>query len=444
MLKLGILLFLFLIQVVCGSEVHSPPRLVTRLIHFDSIQSPFYNPKYINDDLAEIDLHGSSWHVFLHSSQHFGTMSTPVYPLRKSAFLVHLKVGQHKDDQYLFLDTGSSLLWIHCRPDSLNARNPVYDSKKSSTYQAEDCRTSAFCDAYNFKCDIFHRCRYIQSYADGIKSKGHLARETFVFGGTSGSLFGKNEVVLHGIVFGCSNATRLRSDGVLGFGNSTHSLLAQTSSSRFSYCLGDINDLGYKYNILIIGNPMKERLTHEITLIVDGKYYIDITAIQIGRVILDIETDILKRNRYEHTGGMAVDTGSTLSFFPEVVYYPFAAAIRKLIDDLSLDRYYHDSAMLCYNGNFRRDLAEFPIVRFWLGKISYMEFRTGHLFQQMRDEIFCLAFKPSEDVNENFDFGIMGILLQQGYYISYNLQASTFSFESMDCSAFDNDIHDEL
>ncbi|XP_073305780.1 aspartic proteinase nepenthesin-1-like [Primulina huaijiensis] len=296
-------------------------------------------------------------------------MSAPAYPLHTSGFLVHVKVGQHRDDQYFYLDKGSSLLWIHCLPDSLNAKNPVYDSRNSSTYKAKDC-TSHFCDAYYLKCDMFHRCQYDQRYAKGMKTKGHLAQETFVFGGIDSSLFGKDEVILNGIVFGCSNATQLLSDGILGFCYNTYSLLDQNSSTKFSYCLGDIIDTCHDYSRLIIDKPIKEHLTHEIPLIVDGKYYVDMIAIQIGHVILDIEIGILKRNTTEHKGGMAVDTVSTFSFFPEVVYNLFVVAIKKLIDDLSLDRYYHKPSMLCYKGSFRRDLTEFLIVRLWFGKKS--------------------------------------------------------------------------
>ncbi|KZV15172.1 hypothetical protein F511_30218 [Dorcoceras hygrometricum] len=202
--------------------------------------------------------------------------------------------------------------------------------------------------------------------------------------------------------------------------------------------------MSYNYNQLIIGNPIKTPLTREIPMVVYGRYLVDITDIEIGGVILEVDTNTLKRNVHEHTGGLAVDSGTTYTYFPQVVHSTFVAAIKNPIDHSSLDRSYRYPGMLCYNGLFRRDLRRFPLVRFWFGKLAYMEFRTNSLFQQLKDEVFCLAFMPSDDDNKNFDFGLLGIMMQQGYYISYNLEASTLSFETMDCSAIEEDIHDEL
>ncbi|XP_073123319.1 aspartyl protease UND-like [Henckelia pumila] len=438
LLKFEVLLFLYLIPVVFAGEVRFPPRLVTRLIHFNSIQSPYY-PKHINESVAEIDLHVLLSRVF------HGTMSAPVSPMKTSGFLVHLKVGKERVDQYLFLDTGSTNLWIHCKPPEIHGMNPMYDSRKSSTYRAEHCLTSDFCHGFGYKCDRSLRCEYVLRYGNGFQSKGHLARETFVFQGTGGSLFGRDEVILDNILFGCSKETTLDSDGILGLGNSKYSLLAQTYSSRFSYCLGYL-DLSYDHNRLIIGNPIKTGLIHEIPLIVDRHYYIDITAIEIGGAILDVDVNILKRNVEKSSSGMIIDTGSTISYFPRLVFTPFATALKDLIDRRSLRRYPDDRSRLCYERRFRKELAGFPLVRFWFGIFAYMEFGIGSLFSQLTDGHFCLAFQAIEEVDKYMDFGILGILLQQGYYISYNLQASapTLSFEKMDCSALEYDIHDEL
>ncbi|KZV15169.1 histidine--tRNA ligase [Dorcoceras hygrometricum] len=68
-------------------------------------------------------------------------------------------------------------------------------------------------------------------YGDGTKSKRHMGRETFVFGGTCGSRSGICEINLNVVLFCCSNATILLADGMLGLGYIKYSLLAQTSSS---------------------------------------------------------------------------------------------------------------------------------------------------------------------------------------------------------------------
>ncbi|KAL6503262.1 hypothetical protein OROHE_023891 [Orobanche hederae] len=150
-------------------------------------------------------------------------------------------------------------------------------------------------------------CPYEVLYgADGF-SQGHLARETFKFE--------RSNETLKGVVFGCAKRTNLFMNGVLGLGKLPLSLVSQYSSARFSYRIGNISDSSYAYNILVIGNEI-ELWGDQTPLIIEDKYYITLVGIMIGETSLEFDPQIFRRNSSEYTGGMVIDTGSTLSFIP--------------------------------------------------------------------------------------------------------------------------------
>ncbi|KZV15168.1 Eukaryotic aspartyl protease family protein, partial [Dorcoceras hygrometricum] len=153
--------------------------------------------------------------------------------------------------------------------------SPVYDSRKSSTYRAEDCITSDLCDAYFNNCGFPTNANIVcftetNHLRRRTKSNGHMDRDTFAFGGTCGSMC-RGEIILNDVLFGCSNATILLTYDILKLSYNKYSLLAQTSSPRFSYSLGDIKDVSYIYNQLIIENSNKTPLMHEIPMVVSGR-----------------------------------------------------------------------------------------------------------------------------------------------------------------------------
>ncbi|XP_073060082.1 aspartic proteinase CDR1-like [Primulina eburnea] len=422
----------------------NPQLIITRIFHHHSVHSPFYNAEHTLKDRADFDLIGSIARIssFIRYPKSRVSAST-----RKVGFFAYVRVGEIKLEQLLYLDTGSSLLWFNCQPCGLNVPEPIFDPKRSSTYTAEDCDLSDYCGGIGVRvwCDTRSRCSYGIKYGDGGYSAGHLAREMLVFGSTRNHLFGKREEVMEDVVVGCARQTSIYANGILGLGSGRVSLLKQRSFSKFSYCLGYYDDRSYPYNTLIIGHQAKQ-LRYGTPLIIQGKYYINLVRIRIGKTLLVTETSVLKRNPDTYSGGMVVDTGSSLSFLTQVEYRKFETGMINVVTS-SLVRSYSimvkNHTRLCYFGQMDRDLVKFPTVQFQFENDALLEVDERSLFQQVTVETFCLTFMPSESVTEN-DISILGNLMQQGYYIAYDLEKMMFSFQQMDCDEIDGYVHDEL
>ncbi|XP_073153580.1 aspartic proteinase CDR1-like [Henckelia pumila] len=422
------------------------PVLVTRLIHYHSIYSPFYNPNHTVKDRAEIDLIGSISHV----SSFIRYPKFRVSPSTRRGFFAYVRVGRKKLEQLLFMDTGSSLLWFNCLPCRLDIPEPIFDPKVSSTYKAEDCNLSDYCggidSTFGVSCDRRNRCAYSIHYGNNEYSMGHLATETLVIGSTSKQLFGKHEEVVEHVVVGCAKTTSIYTNGILGLGNTPSSLLKQRSYSKFSYCLGYYDDRSYPYHTLIIGDQAKQ-LPNGTPMIVQGKYYINLVSIRIGNSLLDIDPMIFKRNPDTYSGGMIVDSGSSYSVLPQVEYAKFEAGIKNVIGS-SLIRSYanmvQNHTKLCYFGDMYINLAKFPTVQFQFENDALLKVDERSLFTQVTDGEFCLAFLPSETMFNGYNYSVLGIRMQQGHYISYDLGKMMFSFQQMDCHEVDGYVHDEL
>ncbi|KAH6779487.1 hypothetical protein C2S52_010724 [Perilla frutescens var. hirtella] len=164
----------------------------------------------------------------------------------KHGFLASMEVGSESMDQVLYMDTGSSLLWIHCVPCKLHAPEPLFDPKKSASFEVEDCVTSNnICrQTGNVRLEYKKKGHYQYTFQYGKGySEGYLARETFKFVTST--------KVMEKIVFGCNKVSELNQvNGVLGLAANRLSLISQRKASRFSYCFGNISDPSNPYSFL--------------------------------------------------------------------------------------------------------------------------------------------------------------------------------------------------
>ncbi|KAL3615420.1 hypothetical protein CASFOL_041081 [Castilleja foliolosa] len=443
---------LFLILIIFFNSVLAKPdpspTLVTKLVHYLSFDSPFYdiiaNKSAI--EISYLDLkHSIARASYLTTSnKNNNTLfddNNVVIDTRLSAtppngFLAHIQVGSELLDQFVVMDTGSSLTWIHCEP--CGTRNsfyfeppkPVFDPRDSSTFRKENCSNLRFCD-YSITCDNKGTCTYRKSYADDVYSKGYLARDSIKFQGS--------EEILQQFGFGCSKATDLPYHGILGLSSYKTSIIYQMQASEFAYCLGNISDRGYAYNVLTIGDTID--VSRKTNLIVQDKYYVTLKAIKFDGVPLDINASIFKRNTYDYTGGMVVDTGTTYTYMPRVVVEKIE---EKIVDTIEYYSYLltpnntfkaHGYDMLCYDGLLTRDLyGWFPIVTLQFeGENADMDLTYENMFRHMNDQSFCSIVVPSKSEGLEFPFSILGNMMQQNFYISYDLEEMTFAFESIDC-----------
>ncbi|KAL0404645.1 UNVERIFIED_CONTAM: Aspartic proteinase nepenthesin-2 [Sesamum radiatum] len=285
------------------------------------------------------------------------------------------------------------------------------------------------------ECDIDYICQYHVQYGSEHYSIGHIATETIKFGRSKGTL--------RNILFGCAGSTNLYANGVLGLGASALSLITQLQYSKFSYCIGNISDRSYPYNTLVIGDRI-ELIGYQTPMIIEDKYYINLESIKIGNKLLNIDSEMFRR-KSDYNGGMVLDSGSTCSFISQVALDQFEGETIKIIDLLLVRNSsikYREYTRLCYNGVLTRDLTGFPTVQFQFQGDATMELTDENIFQQTYDGTFCLAILPSETLRTSIS--LLGNLMQQYFYIAYDLRDKKLSFQRMDCNIVDDYIHDEL
>nr|XP_009591343.3 aspartic proteinase nepenthesin-1-like [Nicotiana tomentosiformis] len=216
------------------------------------------------------------------------SVEVQIYPVYGTQFLIPLKIGTPPMPQILIMDTGSFLLWVHCgfTIGGEGSPAPLYQNADSSSY-VEDVVT--------------------------FQSKN------------------ESEETIKRLVFGCSSISRGvdRCSGVLGLGQRPVSLVSQQNYTGFSYCIGNISDVNYDSNVLVLGEkPIIEEISTPMFMVL-GKYYINLERISVGDKFLDIDPSILTRIDYQ--GGMIVDSGATSTYLPEIAFKKLKEEIKSVI-----------------------------------------------------------------------------------------------------------------
>ncbi|GER52597.1 eukaryotic aspartyl protease family protein [Striga asiatica] len=456
-----IISLLFSSILITFSQASNPEIILARLIHHQSTNSPLYDPNLSVEELAEISLRSS-----ISRGLYLTTNSTRWFKLEDiiepdftpaaiwDGFLVRMRVGSNGVDQFLFMDTGSSLIWINCVPSFADVPEPLFDPEASTTHQVENCTTTDICDASgpviilfpSLDCDI-NGCSYYVNYGSMHSSWGLLRRETFEFGKTSNDS-------LTNLVFGCSRKTNLFTNGVLGLGNLRLSLISQYNASRFSYCFGKISDRSYPHSTLVIGsnNIVHGSVFTTPLVIEDDKYYVNMEILMVGERLFKLDPLIFTRNTSEYSdGGVILDTSLSLSFMPFNVVIDIETVYTPLIESLGLTpntsiTYRNTVTRFCYNGVVTRDLTNgFPTMKFVFRGGVVMELEADSVFQQTHNGTFCLAILPSEHVL-GVTTTILGTLMQQNFNVVYDIEMNNVSFSKGDCQTVEDyyDVNDEL
>ncbi|WJX24059.1 hypothetical protein P8452_13214 [Trifolium repens] len=351
--------------------------------------------------------------------------------LTRRTILANISIGQPPVSQLLIMDTGGQIFWTMCTPctSCTKYRGQMFDPSKSSTY-SQSCRKP--CYVKGCKCDPF---TYSITYVDNSFSSGTIGSDTLVF--ETGD---EGITLLTNITFGCANDIIYGPDpgynGVLGLGfnNDELSLLRQIGP-KFSYCIGSLTDKYYDYNHLILGEGanLEGYTTHfEVH---DGHNYVTMEGISVGENCLNIEpsTFEIKENG---TGGVIIDTGSTISYFDDDVYVLLYHEIQKLFEG-SLKKVIFPIYpwMLCYAGSISKDLTGFPVVTFHLAGGADLVLDSLSFFEQYVDA-FCMTVGPSSQVG--IDVSLIGLSAQQSYNVGYDKSNSLMYLQRIDCELLSN------
>ncbi|KAG9144793.1 hypothetical protein Leryth_025300 [Lithospermum erythrorhizon] len=359
-------------------------------------------------------------------------MRGPLMPTEKnSLFFVNVSIGEPPLPQLLVIDTGSDLSWVQCIPCSgcHEAVHPTYNPTKSSSFTSISCDSES-CEKMRLiswiPCESWDgKCLYDAEYEDGAGSRGDLAYEKFTFTSSDDGI-----IELPRAIFGCGrhvNEPLWQSSGMLGLGYSMRSMLFQSNSSRFSYCLGNISDPTYQYNKLIIGDgailqgdsiPLSSDKS-------DNYYYIRADGINVGEKHIEINEQL----------DFMLDSGTTLIHLMKDPLDALKKEVRGLMEGLLAE--HHVEGFLCYRGDMRRDLTGFPTITLSLSGGANLQLDVEGAFwypgNYNNRQVFCLAFAEAKN-NRN----VIGVIAQQYYNIGFDLENWNVSLQRIDCQLFED------
>ncbi|GFZ09908.1 eukaryotic aspartyl protease family protein [Actinidia rufa] len=441
--KLFLLLLVTVFVSSCGTTTTKPPRLVTKLIHSDSIFSPYRNPSVTISQHVRSDMKSSmsryeylKSRTKLHSSSMDDVRGGLIPEAGAPAFLVNFSIGQPPVPQLAVMDTGSSLLWVQCLPciHCFHQLNPIFDPYKSSTYDNLTCE-SPYCvvDPYRDNCDYGRNCSYSYGYVDGTTTSGDLGKEELTF-----TTSDEGTITIPDTVLGCGhenhvNYNILPISGVLGLGDNRKLSLVSHLGSKFSYCIGNISDPRYEYNQLIIGDGAKIEGYSTPMEVFDGQYYLTLEGISVGEKRLEINQMTFKRDS-SGGGGLIIDSGTTYIHLVRDGFDPLDTEVQNLIGGLLQrvdDR--TNQEKLCFKGSVSRDLIGFPVVTFHFADGADLELDVEAMFKQ-DGNIFCMGVVPTRFP----DPSMIGIRAQQYYNVAYDLIAKKVYFQRIDCELLED------
>ncbi|XP_058777075.1 aspartic proteinase CDR1-like [Vicia villosa] len=436
---------LILSCISCLAISHEINRGFTvELIHRDSYKSPLYNSnqnkfqRTLNAVQRSINRANYIYNEFSPTKSKLESSM----PYDDGEYLMGYSVGTPPFKVYGFLDTGSNLIWLQCKPCNrcYNQTSPIFNPLKSSSYQNIRC-SSRTCKSMEVTYCSYDRdaCQYTYDYGQGSKTQGDLSVETLTLDSASGSFVSFSKIVI-----GCGHNNSLGYNvqtpnlGIVGFGSGHMSLIKQLGSSirgKFSYCLVDEDNsksnISSKINfgdaaivngdnvvstpiIKMVGNRQKDT------------YYLHLEAVSVGNKRIKYR-GFKREGTNASTHNIIIDSGTTVSVLPHHFYNRLESAVKKVV---KLKRFQDDtdSYKLCYNTTSKQ--PNFPQITAHF-KGADVKLDSKGTFDYLYEGVKCFAFRPRKD-----GLGLFGNHAQINYLVGYDLNKNIISFKHTDCSKY--------
>jgi len=409
------------------------------LVHRDSLLSPF-SPGNItsierlkraversNDRLEKLQMS-----VVVKTDKSVDEMKEIVSPVSagNGEFLMKMEIGTPALSYSAILDTGSDLTWTQCKPctDCYKQSTPIFDPSRSSTYGTVTCKSS-MCQALPaFSCTSA-KCEYLYTYGDYSSTQGILSYETFTLSSQS----------LPHVAFGCGQDNEgngfSQGGGLVGFGRGPLSFISQLGPSvgnKFSYCLVSVNDSPSKSSPLFLGQTasLNAKTVSSTPILLSNSqptfYYISLEGISVGGKLLKIPARTFDL-KSDGTGGLIIDSGTTVTYLEQAGYDLVKKALISLINlpqadgsSIGLD--------LCYQKQSGSSTPNFPTITFHFKGANYDLLKENYIYVDSSG-VICLAMLPSNGMS------IFGNFQQQNYHILYDNGRNMLSFVPTVCDA---------
>lgn len=406
------------------ARIHSDPDVTASQFVRDALRRDMHRHARFGRELASSD----------------GTVSAPT---RKDLpnggeYIMMLAIGTPPLSYPAIADTGSDLIWTQCAPcgkQCFKQPGQLYNPSSSSTFGVLPCNSSlSMCAALaGASPPPGCSCMYNQTYGTGWTA-GVQGVETFTFGSTPG-----DQVRVPHISFGCSNASSdgwNGSAGLVGLGRGILSLVSQLGAGKFSYCLTPFQDTNSTSTLLLgtsaalngtdvrstpfVASPSKAPMS--------TYYYLNLTGISVGTTALSIPPNAFSL-RTGGTGGLIIDSGTTITSLVDAAYQQVRAAVQSLVTLPLIDGSGATGLNLCFALPTRTSKPPaMPSMTFHfegadmvLPVDNYMILDSG---------VWCLAMRNQTDGA----MSTLGNYQQQNVHILYDVQKGMLSFAPAKCS----------
>ncbi|CAL5019321.1 unnamed protein product [Urochloa decumbens] len=333
-------------------------------------------------------------------------------------YVIPVSLGSPAMNQTMFIDTGSDVSWVQCKPCSQchSQADPLFDPSSSSTYSPFSC-SSATCTQLGQEgngCSN-SQCQYIVRYGDGSSTTGTYSSDTLVLGSNNVTNF----------QFGCSHMESGfllddQTDGLMGLGGGAQSLVSQTArtfGTAFSYCLPPTSSSS-GFLTLGAGTGGSGFVTTPMlrSIRVPTFYGVRLVAIRVGGRQLLIPP-------WGFSAGTIMDSGTIITRLPRTAYsalsFAFRAAMRGYLPAPP-----NGILTTCFDFRGQNNVTIPTVALVFSGGAVVNLDASGILLDD------CLAFAGN---NDDRSLGIIGNVQQRTFEVLYDVGGSSVGFRAGAC-----------
>lgn len=348
----------------------------------------------------------------------------------------YVKIGLGSPAKYyaMFIDTGSSLSWLQCRPCKVYCHSqvdPLFDPSSSKTYKSILCGNS-LCSSVKSStlndpfCEVnSNTCVYTATYGDTSYSMGYLSQDLLTLAPSE---------MLPRFVFGCGQDNQGLfglAAGLLGLAHDKLSMIAQLSSKYgyvFSYCLPTAFPTSPRggRGLFSIGNTslVTHRAFKFTPLIMNPKipslYFLRLTTISVANKPLGVAAAYYRVPTI-------IDSGTVISRLPTPVYTALRQAFVKTMSKKYPKAAGSSILDTCYRGSLS-SMSMVPSIQLVFQGGADLGLGVHNTLIEADKGIVCLAFAPSSET-----LAIIGNHQQQTFKVVYDISKSRVGFAPGAC-----------